>query len=153
MCPAQHARRVTPSRAETAQQILQAFVAPRTVLVVDDEPAVRDLIAVMLELEGHRVLQAGGGAEALELAASHEIDLITLDVMMPDLDGWSVSRELDRDPRTARIPRVMVSGKPLLELEREQRTFNVTSAALLAKPFDFVTFIELVRRVLEPQAA
>ena len=105
--------------SETAAATAAHMAGPKTVLVVDDEDSVRQLIVVMLELEGHRVLQAESGEQALEIAADNDLDLITLDVMMPGLDGWAVAAALDADARTSGVPRVMVSGMPLAQLEAE----------------------------------
>jgi CheY-like chemotaxis protein len=118
----------------------------RTVLVVDDEESVRQLIVVMLELEGHRVLEADCGAKALEVVAAHHVDLITLDVMMPDLDGWEVAERLDGQPATSSIPRLMVSGMPLHQLNESPGATR--AAAVLAKPFDFAEFVSLVQLLL-----
>jgi two-component system cell cycle sensor histidine kinase/response regulator CckA len=134
------------SRRDTAKDALSALAGRRTVLVVDDEQPVRELIAVMLELEGLRVLQADCGAAALEIAATEELALITLDVMMPDLDGWQVADALDASERTARVPRVMVSGKPLVELESAPG--RERASAVLTKPFDFAEFTTIVQTLL-----
>ena len=131
---------------DSAQRALSDLAGRRTVLVVDDEQSVRELIAVILELEGHRVLQADCGAAALELAAAEDLDLITLDVMMPGLDGWQVADALDADDRTARVPRMMVSGKPLVELQAAPGCSR--ASAVLTKPFDFAEFADVVRRLL-----
>jgi CheY-like chemotaxis protein len=119
---------------------------PKTVLVVDDEDSIRQLITVMLELEGLRVLEADCGERALEIVATEHVDLITLDVMMPGLDGWQVAAELDLDDRTATIPRVMVSGVPIAQLRAEPRAQR--ASAVLAKPFDFVEFVDIATRLL-----
>ena len=139
------------SRRETAKDALSALAGRRTVLVVDDEQSVRELIAVMLELEGLRVLQADCGAAALEIARAEELHLITLDVMMPDLDGWEVADALDADERTASVPRMMVSGKPLVELESAPG--RARASAVLSKPFDFAVFTDIVRHLLEGPVA
>jgi CheY-like chemotaxis protein len=135
------------THSETAGDALSALAGRRTVLVVDDEKSVRELIAVILELEGHRVLQADCGAVALDVAAAEELHLITLDVMMPDLDGWQVADALDASERTASVPRMMVSGKPMTELESAPGRSR--ASAVLSKPFDFAEFAEVVRRLLD----
>ncbi len=132
--------------SDPARDALSSLSGRATVLVVDDEPSIRALIAVMLELEGLRVLQARDGVEALAIARTEELQLITLDVMMPGLDGWEVAAVLDADHRTASVPRIMVSGKPLVELERAAGRPRAT--AVLTKPFDFAEFTDVVRRVL-----
>ena len=123
----------------------------QTVLVVDDEESIRQLIAVMLEMEGLRVLQADCGEQALDIAATETIDLITLDVMMPGIDGWEVAGQLDLDDRTAAIPRVMVSGVPVQELR--QAPGAARASAVLAKPFDFVEFVDTAQRLLRAPIA
>ncbi len=137
----------TPSsNKQAASDALGVLAGRRTVLVVDDEDSIRELIGVILELEGYRVVTAPDGATALRLAVEEHPDLITLDVMMPDIDGWEVSRRLCEDPRTAAIPVVIVSGKPMEELESDPGRSRV--ATVLTKPFDFGAFTELVHRVL-----
>ena len=126
-----------------------------TVLVVDDEDNVRELITVVLELEGFRVLQAEDGPTALDVAAHSELVLITLDVMMPGLDGWQVADALDQDERLQSVPRMMVSGKPLTELQ--QAPGAARAGAVLSKPFDFAQFVDTAHRltaaVPEPRRA
>lgn len=83
-----------------------------TILVVDDEPDIRYLAQVNLELDGHRVLLAGSGAEALDVVGREVPDVMLLDVMMPDLDGWAVLERIkahtDRDVST--IPVLLVTA-------------------------------------------
>ena len=75
-----------------------------TVLVVDDDPTVRRLLAKTLEKEGYRVLSASNGVEALALAREHRPQAITLDVLMPQMDGWERSRSLRPTPCCATYP-------------------------------------------------
>jgi signal transduction histidine kinase/CheY-like chemotaxis protein len=80
-----------------------------TILVVDDEENIVDLLALQLRFEGFDVLTAATGGEALQLARTKHIDLITLDMMLPDITGMEVLRQLKADSRTAEIPVVIVS--------------------------------------------
>lgn len=128
---------------------LSSLAGRQSVLVVDDEDSVRELIAVILELEGLRVLQAACGEEALYLAGSEELHLITLDVMMPGLDGWQVAAALDASDRTRAVPRMMVSGKPIVELDRAPG--RERASAVLTKPFDFAEFTDIALRLLRVQ--
>ena len=73
-------------------------------LVIDDEPAVRDLMQRFLTKEGFRVVTAHGGEEGLRLARELRPDAITLDVMMPGMDGWAVLSALKADPDARRHP-------------------------------------------------
>jgi CheY-like chemotaxis protein len=79
------------------------------VLVVDDESWVRSMLARTLENEGYRVISAANGVEALALARTHRPQAITLDVMMPQLDGWGALKELKADPDLRDIPVIMVT--------------------------------------------
>jgi CheY-like chemotaxis protein len=125
-------------------------VTPRAplALVVDDEDSVRAFIEVILQMEGYDTVSASDGPAAIQLARQHRPDIITLDVMMPGMDGWEVGTVLDGDAFTARIPRVMVSGKPLAELEASPGRDR--AAAVLAKPFDFAAFVEVVAEARRP---
>ena len=81
------------------------------ILIVDDEKNIVEAIRYNLEKAGFRTLAASDGARALELARRELPDLITLDVMLPEHDGWEVCRLLRQDPRTRRIPVVMLTVK------------------------------------------
>ncbi len=81
------------------------------VLVVDDDPDVRSLYQLALSLEGLQVIEAESGQEALSKARAVDPDLIILDIMMPEMDGYEVCRRLRADPRTARVPVLMCSSK------------------------------------------
>ena len=111
-------------------------------LVVDDEANIRALIEVTLQMEGFETIGAADGFEALELAAARRPDVITLDVMMPGMDGWEVALRLEGSD----IPIVMVSGKPVGELEDAPGRHR--AAAVLGKPFDFAAFVDVVQRVV-----
>ncbi|HEX6386257.1 MAG TPA: adenylate/guanylate cyclase domain-containing protein [Anaerolineae bacterium] len=80
------------------------------VLVVDDNPENRLLLSSQLSMEGHHIVQAGGGYEGIEMARIHDPDIILLDVMMPDMNGFEVCRILKDDPQTHLIPIIMVTA-------------------------------------------
>jgi CheY-like chemotaxis protein len=114
-------------------------------LVVDDSRVIRELIAVNLELEGFAVSTAEDGERALELASELVPDVITLDVMMPRLDGFEAAVRLRQDPRTAAIPIVMVTGRAQsVDLERGK---EIGVDAYLTKPFEPTELVELVTRL------
>jgi len=118
----------------------------RCVLVVDDNPTVRDLIRINLELDGYAVVTAGDGEEALELVERVHPDLVTLDVSMPRLDGLAVAARLKGHPRTSGIPLVMVSARAqAADLERGQRA---GVDAYITKPFDPCELMTTVSRLL-----
>lgn len=83
-----------------------------TILVVDDEPDIRLLVRFTLALDGHEVVEARDGAEALDVVARHRPDLIVLDVMMPEVSGWEALTTLkaDRDERVREIPVIMLTA-------------------------------------------
>src|SRR5437763_6794413 len=81
-----------------------------TTLVVDDQPVIPRVLVRLVRLAGHAPAAAAGGEEALTFLQSHVPDLVLLDVMMPDMDGFAVLRAVRRDPRTARLRVVMFSA-------------------------------------------
>jgi CheY-like chemotaxis protein len=80
------------------------------ILIVDDQPDIRRVLVRLVRLAGHDPSAAAGGEEALAALRSHLPDLVLLDVMMPDVDGFDVLRAIRRDPRTARLRVVMFSA-------------------------------------------
>jgi GAF domain-containing protein/DNA-binding response OmpR family regulator len=101
------------------------------VLVIDDDATARELIAEHLKAEGFSVAAAAGGLEGLKLAKDLRPIAITLDVMMPDLDGWSVLAALRQDPELAEIPVIMVTI-----LDEQRRAASLGAAGYLTKPID-----------------
>ncbi|MEO7745506.1 MAG: EAL domain-containing protein [Actinomycetota bacterium] len=117
-----------------------------TILVVDDEPANRKLLQALLAPEGYVVRTAASGREALDLVARQPPDLVLLDVMMPELDGYAVAAALKADPSTARIPVIMVSAL----CDRDTRLSGLHAGAedFLAKPVDRAELWLRVRNLL-----
>jgi CheY-like chemotaxis protein len=115
------------------------------VLVVDDSPAVRDLLVLNLELEGYDVRVAVDGQQGVELATSWRPDVVTLDVVMPRLDGFEALAALRGDPRTASMPVVVVSGRA--QAADRARGEALGADAYLAKPFEPAELLAVVGRL------
>lgn len=119
-----------------------------TVLVVDDEPDIRHLVKVNLELDGHRVLQAANGAEALEAVHDEVPDLMLLDVMMPEVDGWQVLEAIkgESDDQIQRIPILMLTAYD----SADNRVRGGIEGAIryLSKPFSPVQLRQEIRDAL-----
>jgi putative two-component system response regulator len=120
-----------------------------TVLAVDDTPANLALLSQLLG-PGYRVQLAPSGAKALELALRRPPDLILLDVMMPEQDGWETCRRLKADPRTRDVPVVFLTA--LSSSEDETRGFELGAADFVTKPFNPATLLARVRTQLELKA-
>ncbi|MEW1721866.1 response regulator [Streptomyces sp. NPDC093109] len=114
------------------------------VLVVDDNRVIRQLIRVNLELEGFEVVTAADGAECLEVVHDVRPDVITLDVVMPRLDGMRTAARLRADPRTRPLPIAIISACTQHEVEA-----GLTAGvdAFLAKPFEPAELVSLVGRL------
>jgi CheY-like chemotaxis protein len=114
--------------------------AAGTVLVIDDEPAARTLMGRFLRKAGFRVLEAETGEVGLALARADRPDVITLDVMMPGMDGWAVLAALKDDPSLAAIPVVMVTV-----VDERNIGFALGAAEYLTKPIEREQLIAAVR--------
>jgi signal transduction histidine kinase/CheY-like chemotaxis protein len=114
-----------------------------TVLVVDDDPAARDLLTSNLRREGYHAVQARGGDEALELARKLRPDAITLDVLMPKKDGWAVLGALKADAELCDIPVIIVTVAPDRSIG-----LSLGAAEVMTKPIDRGALTALLRRLL-----
>jgi PAS domain S-box-containing protein len=114
-----------------------------TILVVEDDDDLAQLIALQLEQEGYEVLTTERGEEALRLARNRDIDLITLDIMLPDITGMDVLRRLKADSETADIPVIVVSV-----LQPEDSTSGTRIVDHITKPFALERLTDSVRRTL-----
>jgi signal transduction histidine kinase/CheY-like chemotaxis protein len=116
------------------------------VLVIDDDATARELIADHLKAEGFSVVTAAGGVEGLKLAKESRPTAITLDVMMPDLDGWSVLAALRQDPELAEIPVIMITI-----VDEQRRGIALGAAGYLTKPIDRERLRHVIGRFRAPE--
>lgn len=116
------------------------------VLVVDDNKVIRQLIRVNLELEGLEVVTAADGAECLDVVHQVRPDVVTLDVVMPRLDGLRTAARLRADPRTHDLPLAIISACTQYEVETG---LDVGVDAFLAKPFEPAELVRLVKHLIE----
>ena len=82
-----------------------------TILVVEDEPAIQELVSYNLEMAGHRALRADNAEEALEMVRSEVPDLVVLDWMLPGMSGIEFARRLRADKRTQAVPLIMLTAR------------------------------------------
>ncbi|WP_214111126.1 response regulator transcription factor [Acrocarpospora catenulata] len=113
------------------------------VLVVDDDEVIRQLIAVNLTLEGFDVYTASDGQDCLDRVREVDPDVVTLDVMMPRLDGWETASKLRADEMTTHIKVVLITARA--QEEDKRRGMRIGVDAYLTKPFDPAELIQLVR--------
>lgn len=115
-------------------------------LVVDDNKVIRQLIRVNLELEGLEVVTAADGAECLDVVHRVRPDVVTLDVVMPRLDGLRTAARLRADPRTHHLPLAIISACTQYEVDAG---LDVGVDAFLAKPFEPSELVRLVKQLIE----
>ena len=121
------------------------------ILVVDDEPPILRLMEFILAREGHEMIVAVNGEEALAKVAEHSPDLILLDIMMPRIDGYEVVRRLRADPAHGKIPIIMLSAKA--QDADVQKGVDVGVNEYITKPFSPPYLVEVVNKYLGPQDA
>jgi signal transduction histidine kinase/CheY-like chemotaxis protein len=117
-----------------------------TVLVVDDDPAVHEVLAATLEREGYGVLHAGDGAEALDIMRKTPPDIVTLDVMMPKVDGWSVLGAMKSEVALQRIPVIM-----LTIVDDRNLGYSLGASEFMTKPIDRARLLGLLREFAPKQ--
>lgn len=112
------------------------------ILVVDDEPPIVRLMEFILARQGHQMLVAVNGEEALEKVRTQNPDLVLLDIMMPRIDGYEVARTLRADPATADLPIIMLSAKA--QEEDIQKGIDVGVNEYITKPFSPEQLVHVV---------
>lgn len=118
------------------------------VLVVDDDVSINTLVQFTLESEGYDVISATGGREALQLAAEEQPDLITLDLLMPEIDGYRVLDLLKQNPETADIPVCIVSI-----VEDKVKGYKLGAIDYITKPFEREQLLGAIGGVLSPRSS
>lgn len=118
----------------------------KRILVVDDEVYIAHILEFSLGMEGYEVITAICGNEALAKADEQHPDLIVLDIMMPEIDGYEVCRRLRADERFSDIPVILLTAKH--STEDKQKGMEVGASAYMTKPFRPAELIEKIRELL-----
>jgi DNA-binding response OmpR family regulator len=116
------------------------------VLVVDDEPQITEIIEAFLSNSGYEVHVSNQAAEGLRLAKQLKPDVILLDIMMPDIDGYSLCNDLKNDPATSGIPVVFLTGKD--RNDDMGRSFKAGGDMFIKKPFSCERLLEILNIIL-----
>lgn len=136
----QHVRAVDIHRADRRPALaavsapMEPAVAPGLLLVVDDDAGNRDVLSRRLRQQGHTVETAASGSDALRLMQGTDFDLVLLDIMMPDIDGYEVLGHIRRDDRLRHVPVIMISA--VNEVESVVRCIEAGAEDYLTKPFN-----------------
>lgn len=123
---------------------------PYTLLVVEASENNRDMLATLLRRNGYRVLEAGNGSEALNLAAQERIDLVLLDLSLTTLDGGEIIRRMKALPALAGVPVVGVS--PPDRPGAAEAAHTAGCAGYITRPIALATFLDLLTHYLQPEA-
>ena len=114
----------------------------KTILIIDDDPTVSELMKRQLSKEGYQVIIAPNGKDGIRLARELKPDAITLDILMPEMDGWSVLRTLKADPEVSNIPVIMASI-----LDEKNKGFSLGAADFLSKPIQKEYLMKSIRNL------
>ena len=130
---------------------MAAVVGHGSLLVVDDTEENRDVLARRLESQGYTVTVAVNGRQALEILQVNEFDLVLLDIMMPEVNGYEVLQRVKADPRLKHIPVIMISA--LSELDSVARCIELGAEDYLPKPFNGTLLKARIGSCLEKKRA
>ncbi|HLO13867.1 MAG TPA: response regulator [Anaerolineales bacterium] len=123
----------------------------KTVLIIEDEPDAAELFAEMMRVSGFRVLKTSSSTPAISLMNSEKPDVVLLDIMMPEVSGLEILRQIRRDPDLASIPVVVVSAKSMPA--DIKNGMEAGASTYLTKPVGFLELKEAVERALGSQSA
>jgi DNA-binding response OmpR family regulator len=118
----------------------------KSVLIIDDEPSLLQILAARLRYAGYEVYTAHNGAEGLKKAQAVSPNLILLDIMMPDMDGFAVLLRLKKNRRTRSAPVVMLTSRS--ETETIDRAVNMGAEDYIVKPFTPAVLMDKINRLL-----
>jgi len=122
----------------------------KTIVYVEDEPEMIDLVKLILSRKGYHVIGAEGGQQGLDIVREHLPDLVLLDLMMPDVEGWDVYQQLRADTKTNKIPVIIVTAKA----QDIDKVLGLNIAKVddyVSKPFSPQDLVDSVEKVLSQQ--
>lgn len=124
----------------------QAYDLERKVLIIDDDPSINELVCMALTNEGYVTYDALSGIRGYRVAKREQPDIIILDIMMPEMDGFEVFRKLKLDPETKRIPVMFLSA--LTTDDAIQKGLCMGASGYITKPFNLEDLIKKVKEIL-----
>lgn len=130
---------------------MKAVPKPAKILVADDDPAILELVRINLEARGYQVLTVDNGADAIRIAIREKPDLLILDVLMPEVDGYEVMRVLKESPETAHIPIVVLTA--YASDAGAMVSWMQGAESYLAKPFNPEELLMVVDRLLSSESS
>lgn len=123
----------------------------KRILIVEDEESLLKLETILLTVKGYEVIGVPNGHDALDRLAAEQFDLVLLDIMLPDIDGFEVCQKIRRNPATACLPVVMLTAKKTAE--DLERGVACGASAYLTKPFKSTIIISEIDKLLHSTAA
>lgn len=123
----------------------------KTVLIIEDEEDAADMFAEMMRVSGYRVLKTSSSTPALTMMAAEKPDVVILDIMMPEISGLDILRQMRKDPALVNIPVVLVSAKSMPA--DIKHGMEAGASMYLTKPVGFTELKEAIERVLGGQSA
>lgn len=123
----------------------------KSILIIEDEAEVQNLLARVLELEGYSVLQAGDGERGIALAKGGGVALVLLDLRLPGRDGWTILAEMKSKPALSAIPVVVLTASAAMP--QRERALSMGAADYLVKPLSAASLREAVARILAEKNA
>lgn len=124
----------------------QINIGSAKVLVVDDEPEITDIVQTFLDEAGYQVLVENNPHKAIEVARNFQPDIILLDIMMPEVDGYDICKGLKEDPQFASTPIIFLTGKD--RSDDMGRSFKSGGDMFIKKPFSCERLLEIINIVL-----
>ena len=121
----------------------------KTILVIEDEVDIQNFISRVLELEGYQVLRAGDGKTGLDMLRENHVALVLLDLRLPGTDGWSVLREIKRNPDLSSLPVIVLTA--IAESIQRKKTLRMGATKYLIKPLSASSLSQSIASVLRQQ--
>jgi signal transduction histidine kinase/CheY-like chemotaxis protein len=130
------------------ENYIKETLSKKTILIIDDDPSIHDLLSIYLENKSYKVEKANGGECGLDIANKIIPDLIILDLLMPDTDGWEVLTKLKQNPRTREIPVIVASM-----IEDKKRCFGLGANEYILKPINRELLAKNIEKFIKHQKA
>ncbi|MBL7170478.1 MAG: response regulator [Candidatus Omnitrophica bacterium] len=119
----------------------------KKILIIDDDPNIVQVIKDRMEFHGYRVIGAYNGPQGLKKAEDEEPDIILLDIIMPEMHGFEVCKKLKENPKTKKIPIIMITGCGIEDIARDEP--DVKAEAYIAKPFESKAVVNIIRIIIQ----